>query len=70
MKNNIKEKEIGIVVLNYKNFRETIECVKGILLQKDVSFYIVIVDNGSSNESFDELFVQFKNNDKIHIIKS
>lgn len=70
MKNNIKEKEIGIVVLNYKNFRETIECVKGILLQKDVSFYIVIVDNGSSNESFDELFAQFENNDKIHIIKS
>ena len=70
MKNNIKEKEIGIVVLNYKNFHETIECVKSILLQKDVVFNIVIVDNGSSNESYDELFNQFKNNDKIYIIKS
>lgn len=70
MKNNIKEKEIGIVVLNYKNFHETIECVKSILLQKDVVFNIVIVDNGSSNKSYDELFNQFKNNDKIYIIKS
>ena len=58
MKNNVKEKEIGIVVLNYKNFHETIECVKSILLQKDVFFNIVIVDNGSSNESYDELFTQ------------
>lgn len=70
MKNDVKKTEIGVVVLNYKNFRETIECVKSILLQKDVLFDIVIVDNGSANESYDELFNRFKNNDKIYIIKS
>ena len=70
MKNDVKKMEIGIVVLNYKNFRETIECVKSLLLQEDVLFTIVIVDNGSSNESYDEFRRQFKNNDNIFIIKS
>lgn len=47
--------KIGIVVLNYKNYKDTIECVNSLLAQKDVEMEIVVVDNGSGNESADEL---------------
>ena len=42
---------VGIVVLNYVNYAETIRCVDSLLKQKGVQLEIVIVDNGSDNES-------------------
>ncbi|MBW3087489.1 glycosyltransferase family 2 protein [Bifidobacterium sp. 82T24] len=42
---------LGIVVLNYLNYSCTIECVESVLRQRDVTTRIVVVDNGSSNDS-------------------
>ena len=52
MINNTSELIVGIVVLNYKNFNETIECVNSLLLQREVLLTIVVVENGSENESY------------------
>lgn len=65
-----RAKEIGIVVLNYKNYHETIRCVKSLLAQKDVLLTIAIVDNGSANKSYNEIVKQFENDDNIFIIKN
>lgn len=68
-KYNVKN-EIGIVVLNYENYHETINCVNSLLSQEGVSFEIVIVDNGSKNESYKEIVNYFENNNKIAIVKN
>ena len=47
MINNINELIVGVVVLNYVKFNETIECVNSLLAQKDVLLTIAIVENGS-----------------------
>ena len=45
---------IGIVILNYKNFCVTLRCVDSILKNPPSEEYqIIIVDNGSQNESID-----------------
>lgn len=62
--------KIGIVVLNYKNYSETIACVDSLLKQIGVLFQIVIVDNGSNNESVDVLREKYCDVDCVHIISN
>lgn len=61
--------EIGIVVLNYKNYKDTICCVESLIKQKEIRCDIVIVDNGSGNESVSVLRKQFADNPLITIIE-
>lgn len=48
-------KEIGVVILNYKNYHETECCLKSMLKQKGIHLEIVVVDNCSQNESVEVL---------------
>lgn len=41
----------GIIVLNWNGFGDTIECLKSVLKLKEPNVKIVIVDNGSSDDS-------------------
>lgn len=41
----------AIVILNYNNYTDTINCIDSILCHNTSSVYIIIVDNGSTNES-------------------
>lgn len=59
---------VGVVVLNYKNFNETIKCVESLTQQQYGDLEIVIVDNGSKNESYDVLSRRFNDNNKINIL--
>lgn len=59
---------IGTVVLNYKNYMETEKCVNGLIKQVNVLVKIVIVDNGSGNESFSYLSDKFSTNSNVEII--
>lgn len=69
-KNQKNTERIGIVVLNYINFNETINCVNSLLRQTDINVDIVIVDNGSQNESSKILSEKFKNCNNISLIIS
>ncbi len=60
---------IGVVVLNYINYKETLKCVESLIGQKDILCRIAIVDNGSGNESLDVLRRAFALNEKISIIE-
>jgi len=61
---------IAVVVLNYVNYHETIDCVNSILEQTYKKFHIIIVENGSQNESFSILNDLFGNNPLIKILKN
>jgi len=61
--------KVGVVVLNYKNYTETFKCVDSILLQKNIDFKIVVVDNGSGNESAYELHKKYENEPKVEVIE-
>lgn len=65
----MKLENIGIVVLNYNNYEVTIECLKYILIQS-VRVPVVIVDNGSSNNSVEILTREFVDVPNVDIIQS
>lgn len=62
--------KVAVVILNYVNYKETIQCVESILPQEKVDFEIIIVDNGSSNESCRELRKKYRNHKLVHVLKS
>ncbi|MDE6048067.1 MAG: glycosyltransferase family 2 protein [Paramuribaculum sp.] len=64
-------KTIGIVILNYKTYSDTIRLTNDLLKFgiKD-HFHIVIVDNESPNESFDELNKAFSDNPYVDVVAS
>lgn len=63
-------KKIVAVILNYMSYRETIDCVNLLKEQSYKNHEIVIVDNGSKNESKERLHACFDNNSGIYIIES
>lgn len=62
--------KIGVVVLNFKNYIETIQCVNSIIEQENVDLKVVIVENGSQNESYEKLKSEFSENSNITILKN
>lgn len=62
--------KVAIVVLNYLNYADTIECVNSILEMQYQICGVVIVDNGSNNESLFQLKRAYKNRKLIHMIAS
>ena len=61
---------VGVVVLNYKNYEETIQCVHSILTQEKVEVRVVIVDNGSDNDSYSQLVAEFSRFENVYVIKN
>ncbi len=61
--------KIGIVILNYLNYKDTIECVESLKDETYLNKEVIIVDNGSNNESWEELNKVYKDK-KIHLVKS
>lgn len=63
-------KKIGIVVLNYLNYEDTIECVESLLNLNYDNYKIVIVDNGSDNKSYEILKKRYQENNNIYILNT
>lgn len=61
-------KLIGILILNYCAYQDTIECVESILDQSYQNYRIVIVDNGSLNNSYEKLSNRYQSNEKISLL--
>lgn len=61
---------IGIVILNYLNWEDTIECVDSLYKQSYQDFEVVIVDNRSNNQSIEKMKASFKNKNRIHILET
>lgn len=61
---------IGVIILNYLTYNETINCVKSILKYKKNNIKIYIVDNASPNNSFEILKDYFCNFSNIYLVKN
>ena len=61
---------LGIIILNYNNWRVTIKCVESIVFNCQLKYRIFIVDNNSTNDSFDVLSKEYNDNYKVEIIKN
>ncbi|MEZ3435954.1 MAG: glycosyltransferase [Lachnospiraceae bacterium] len=62
--------KISIVILNYLNYQDTLECVTSIFQMGYEIAGIVIVDNNSNNESVKKLKKQYNNKKNIIILKA
>ena len=60
--------KIGIVVLNYNNYLCTYDCVD-YLIKTNID-KIVIVDNCSTNESYERLLNRYLNNKQVEVTKT
>lgn len=61
---------IGIVVLNYLNWWDTVDLVESIKSQSFKDFEIIIVDNDSANDSVEQLTKRYENESNIHLLVS
>lgn len=62
--------KIAIVILNYLNYEDTIECVESILSMRYSICGVVIVDNGSDNNSYQILKARYNKKNRIKVISS
>ncbi len=46
---------IGVVILNYKNWMDTVLCVESVLASNECPAWVIIVDNASPNDSVVQL---------------
>ena len=64
-------KKICFVIFNYKTYKEAIACAMSVLTtQKYSDINIIIVDNGSPNDSAEQLENYFKHEQRVHVIVS
>lgn len=49
----------GIIILNWNGWEDTIECLKSLFAITDTDFFIVLADNGSSNDSIKKISEYF-----------
>ncbi|MCI9630308.1 glycosyltransferase family 2 protein [Thomasclavelia cocleata] len=61
---------IGIVILNYLTYNETIKCVDSIKKTGYRDKKIVIVDNASQNDSFKFLYDTYKNDSEVILVNN
>lgn len=64
------QQQYGFVVLNYKNYDETLACVASILAIPGDDYAVVIVDNASPNASFDHLRSVYAGHAKVTVLAS
>ena len=61
--------DVGFVILNSKTYQDTIKCVQSIGNTIDTdNYFIVIVDNGSDNESLEVLNKEYEKEYKIAVL--
>lgn len=64
------QQNYGFVVLNYKNYSETLACVSSILTIPGDDYAVVVVDNASPNESFEHLRAVYEGHPKVTVLAS
>jgi len=62
--------KIAFVILNYKNVDDTLSCIESIKALSMKEYMIVVVDNGSKDNSVEKLNDRYKEDENIRIIVS
>jgi len=53
MKENSNVQKIYIIILNYNNWQDTIECLENVLRNKYSNYQVIVIDNNSPNNSME-----------------
>jgi GT2 family glycosyltransferase len=64
-----KNPQVAVIIVNYNTYKKTYECINSIFSTAAFINTIVVVDNGSLNDSVKKLNVFFKLNNKVKIIE-
>ena len=64
-----KNENVLFVVLNYNGWQETLTCIDAVLAQTYSPFHILLIDNGSADESLEKL-KKFESHKKITFMKN
>lgn len=66
-----ESKELSIIIVNYKNYELTIKCINSVIHSlNEIDYEIIVIDNDSPNESFEEIKDSFIQNEKVRAIKN
>lgn len=68
----MQKKKIGVVILNYLAYRESIDITKQFLKlpTKDIDLQVVVVDNKSPNESYFKIKKAFDGEEKVLVVQT
>jgi GT2 family glycosyltransferase len=64
------ENKLGIVILNYLNWKDTDELMQSLLKQSFTNYEVIIVDNDSRNQSFEILKSKYSLIPNVNIINT
>jgi GT2 family glycosyltransferase len=64
------EKKIAVIIVNYVSYEDTISYVQLLLIQKNVSLEIIVVDNASPNNSLTHLVESFDSVSNVTVLES
>lgn len=67
-KNCIVNKKVSIILLNYKNYNDTIKCLESLEKVKYPNLSIIVVDNNSEDDSL--AILKKYENDRVKVIES
>jgi len=67
-----KTQDLFFIILNFKNYRDTIRTVRNIQnnVEYNSDYGILVVDNNSPNESFKIISEEFSDDNKVYVIKN
>ncbi len=60
--------KVAVCVLNYLNYKETMDCVDSALLQTGCTYHIIVVDNGSDNGSYSYLREKYRDKEMVTVL--
>ncbi len=67
---DVNHTTVPIVILNWNGLEDTIRCVEHALSLEDVTFHIMVVDNGSSGPDFEVLSERFQHVKQVTVQKN
>jgi GT2 family glycosyltransferase len=65
-----KSRLVTAIVLNYRNYPETINCLRGLLLQDYPALNCVVVDNMSPNDSVEQIHLALCGDSRIAVVQA
>ncbi|MEZ5038831.1 MAG: glycosyltransferase family 2 protein [Saprospiraceae bacterium] len=63
-------KKVGVLILNYLSYQDTINCVENLLNQQGIILSVLIIDNHSPNASYSTLLEQFAHRPTVKVIQT
>lgn len=61
---------IFVIILNWKGWQDTVECIESLLKNDYKNFRVVVIDNHSEDESYDKLLEWCRDRDRFTVLQT